>query len=374
MEVRTWLELDQTALTNNFQVLRSFLAPQCLLLGVVKSNAYGHGLIDFSQQLVELGANWLGVDSITEGLALRRAGITLPILILGYTLPSLLAQARQENCSVTISSWENLRAWANLPESERPQVHLKLDTGMTRQGFTEKDWSEVFAFWQQQAGDNSLEGLYTHLSSAKNPAFPQYTQKQLINFEQACQLVKEYGQQPLRHAAATAGALLFPETHFDMVRYGIGLYGIWPALAVKEFLSERLTLKPVLSWRSLISEIKEVPKGTPIGYDGVEKMWRDGRLAIVPIGYWHGFDRELSSIGHVLIKGQRARVVGRVSMDMIIIDVTDIDDLQVGQTITLLGRDGEQEITADEIASLIDTSCYEVITRLNPLMKKNIIN
>lgn len=374
MEVRTWLELDQAALTNNFQVLRSFLASQCLLLGVVKSNSYGHGLIDFSQQLVALGANWLGVDSITEGLALRRAGITLPILILGYTLPNLLSQARQQNCSVTISSWENLRAWAALPENERPQVHLKLDTGMTRQGFTEKDWSEVFAFWQQQAGDNSLEGLYTHLSSAKNPAFPQYTQKQLANFEQACQLVKNYGQQPLRHAAATAGALLFPEAHFDMVRYGIGLYGLWPALAVKGFLSERITLKPVLSWRSLISEVKEVPKDTAIGYDGVEKMWRDGRLAIVPIGYWHGFDRELSSIGHVLIKGQRARVVGRVSMDMIIIDVTDIADVQVGQTVTLIGRDGDQEITADEIASLLDTSCYEVITRLNPLMKKVFIN
>jgi len=365
MEVRTWLELDRKALASNFQLLRQQLTPGCLFLGVVKSNAYGHGLIDFSQQLVELGANWLGVDSITEGLALRRAGITLPIL---------LVEARQQNCSVTISSWENLRAWANLPKNERPQVHLKLDTGMTRQGFMAKDWPEVFAFWQQQAGDNSLEGLYTHLSSAKNPAFPQYTQKQLANFEQACQLAQKYGQQPLRHAAATAGALLFKESHFDMVRYGIGLYGLWPALAVKEFLSERLTLKPVLSWRSLISEVKDVPKGTAIGYDGVEKMWRNGRLAIVPIGYWHGFDRELSSVGHVLIKGQRARVVGRVSMDMIIIDVTDIDDAQVGQTVTLLGRDGEQEITADEIASLLDTSCYEIITRLNPLMKKIIIN
>lgn len=374
MEVRTWLELDKSALVSNFQALRGFLAPQCLLLGVVKSNAYGHGLIDFSQQLVELGVNWLGVDSITEGLALRRAGITVPILILGYTLPNLLGLARQNNCSVTISSWENLRAWAALPENERPQVHLKLDTGMTRQGFMEQDWPEVFAFWQQQAGDNSLEGLYTHLSSAKNPAFPQYTQKQLANFETACELVEKYGQNPLRHAAATAGALLFPETHFDMVRYGIGLYGLWPALAVKEFLTERLTLKPVLSWRSLISEIKSVPKGTAIGYDGVEKMWRDGRLAIVPIGYWHGFDRGLSSIGHILINGQRARVVGRVSMDMIIVDVTDIQDVQVGQTITLLGQDEEQEITADEIAGLLDTSCYEIITRLNPLMKKLIIN
>ncbi|HQB50723.1 MAG TPA: alanine racemase [bacterium] len=374
MEVRTWLELDKSALTSNFQALRGFLDARCLLLGVVKSNAYGHGLIDFSQQLVELGANWLGVDSITEGLALRRAGITVPILILGYTMPNLLSLARQNNCSVTISSWENLRAWAALPENERPQVHLKLDTGMTRQGFMEHDWPEVFAFWQKQAGDNSLEGLYTHLSSAKNPAFPQYTQKQLANFEQASQLVKNYGQKPLRHAAATAGALLFPETHFDMVRYGIGLYGLWPALAVKEFLTERLTLKPVLSWRSLISEIKSVPKGTAIGYDGVEKMWRDGRLAIVPIGYWHGFDRGLSSIGHILINGQRARVVGRVSMDMIIVDVTDIQDVQVGQTITLLGQDEEQEITADEIAGLLDTSCYEIITRLNPLMKKLIIN
>ncbi len=370
MEVRTWLELDQTAIANNYRLLKGRLKAECLIMGIVKSNAYGHGLVDFSQQLSKLGVNWLGVDSITEGLALRRAGITEPILILGYTLPNLLPAARQANCSVTISSWENLRAWAALPIDQRPAVHLKLDTGMTRQGFMEQDWSKVFEFWQQQASNDSLEGLYTHLAAAKNPSFPQFTQQQLVAFARAGQLANQFGQKPLRHAAATAGALVFPEAQLDMVRYGIGLYGLWPALAVREFLAEQLPLKPVLSWRSLIAEIKAVPAGASIGYDGAEKMWRDGRLAIIPIGYWQGFDRGLSSIGHVLVQGRRARVVGRVSMDMITIDVTDIPEAQVGQIVTLLGRDGQQEITADEMASLIDTSCYEVVTRLNPLMKK----
>jgi len=373
MEVRTWLELDQAAITNNFQVLKARLTTGCQVMGIVKSNAYGHGLIDFSKQLVALGANWLGVDSITEGLALRRAGIDLPLLILGYTLPNLLAQARQENCSVTISSWENLRAWAALPADQRPAVHLKLDTGMTRQGFVEQDWPQVFEFWQQQAGDNSLEGLYTHLAAAKNPSFPQFTQGQLDAFSRACQLANKFGQKPLRHAAATAGALVFPAAQLDMVRYGIGLYGLWPAAAVRQVLQEQLSLKPVLNWRSLIVEIKAVPQGASVGYDGVEKMWRDSRLAIVPIGYWQGFDRGLSSIGHVLLQGRRARVIGRVSMDMITVDITDIPDVQVGQIVTLLGRDGEQEITADEIAALLETSCYEIVTRLNPLMKKILI-
>lgn len=370
MEVRTWLELDQAAIANNYRLLKDRLRPDCLVMGVVKSNAYGHGLVDFSQQLAQLGVNWLGVDSITEGLALRREGISQPILILGYILPNLLAQARQSNCSVTISSWDNLRAWAALPTDQRPAVHLKLDTGMTRQGFMEQDWSTVFDFWQQQAGHNSLEGLYTHLAAAKNPSFPQFTQQQLSAFNRAIQLAKQFQQTPLSHAAATAGAIVFPEAQLDMVRYGIGLYGLWPALAVREFLAEQLPLQPVLSWRSLIAEIKTVLAGTSIGYDGAEKMWRDGRLAIVPIGYWQGFDRGLSSIGHVLVQGRRARVVGRVSMDMITVDITDIPEAQVGQVVTLLGRDGQQEITADEIASLIDTSCYEIVTRLNPLMKK----
>ncbi|NCU44231.1 alanine racemase [Candidatus Falkowbacteria bacterium] len=370
MEVRTWLELDQSAIAGNYQLLKGRLKPTCLVMGVVKSNAYGHGLVDFSQQLSQLGVNWLGVDSITEGLALRRAGITEPILILGYTLPNLLAQACQENCSVTISSWDNLRAWAALPVDQRPAVHLKLDTGMTRQGFMEQEWSRVFEFWQQQAGNNSLEGLYTHLAAAKNPSFPQFTQQQLDAFARACQLASQFGQTPLRHAAATAGALVFPESQLDMVRYGIGLYGLWPAAAVRQFLQEQLLLRPVLSWRSLIAEVKAVPQGASVGYDGVEKMWRDSRLAIVPIGYWQGFDRGLSSIGHVLVQGRRARVVGRVSMDMITVDITDIPEAQVGQVVTLLGRDGQQEITADEIASLVDTSCYEIVTRLNPLMKK----
>jgi alanine racemase len=370
MEVRTWLELDQTAIKNNFQILQARLKDGCQIMGIVKANAYGHGLVDFSKQLVELGANWLGVDSITEGLALRRAGINLPILILGYTLPNLLTQARQENCSVTISSWENLRAWAALTADQRPAVHLKLDTGMTRQGFMEQEWSKVFEFWQQQAGDNSLEGLYTHLAAAKNPSFPQFTQNQLDVFTRACQLATQFGQKPVRHAAATAGALVFPQSQLDLVRYGIGLYGLWPAAAVREFLQEQLSLQPVLSWRSLIAEIKSVPQGASVGYDGVEKMWRDSRLAIVPIGYWHGFARGLSSIGHVLIQGRRARIIGRVSMDMITIDITDIPAVQVGQIVTLLGRDGEQEITADNIATLLETNCYEIVTRLNPLMKR----
>lgn len=373
MEVRTWLEIDKLAVAHNFQVLKERLSKPCLTLGVVKSNAYGHGLIDFSQQLISLGVDWLGVDSITEGLALRRAGIKLPILILGYTLPSLLPQARQEDCSVTISSWENLHAWSALPLEQRPKVHLKIDTGMTRQGFMANEWSQVFQFWQTQAGDSSLHGLYTHLAAAKNPSFPQFTQQQLEAFAEACRLAQRFGQQPLRHAAATAGTLVFPESQLDMVRLGIGLYGLWPAAAVREFLGDHLLLKPVLSWRSLIAEIKLVPQGAAVGYDGVEKMWRESRLAIVPIGYWHGFDRRLSSIGHVLINGRRVRVIGRVSMDMIVIDITDVPDVKVGQTVTLLGQDGDQEITADELAALLETSCYEIVTRLNPLMKKILV-
>ncbi|MEK7390892.1 MAG: alanine racemase [Patescibacteria group bacterium] len=392
--LRTWIEIDAKAVAHNYKLLRgliSSVSPKTKFMAVVKSNAYGHGLVDFSKEMEKLGADWLGVDSIVEATALRKAGIKSPILVLGYTLPSRLEEAADENISLTVSTFETLEqiaglndglndspnASANIGSNKKLSIHIKVDTGMHRQGFLLADIPRVISKLKSLHGNISVEGLFTHLAAAKNPSFPTKTSAQLEEFGLWQKAFAEAdisaGRPLIIHAAASAGAIIYPQSHFNMARFGITVYGLWPSVQVRGFAEEKLPLKPVLSWRTIIGEIKNVKKGESVGYDLVETLERDTTLAVCPVGYWHGLPRAISSVGHVLVRGQRARIVGRVSMDMITIDVTDISGVKIGDAVTLIGRDGNEEIRAQEIAGLSETSDYEIITRINPLIKRIIV-
>jgi alanine racemase len=259
---------------------------------------------------------------------------------------------------------------ANDDEQQVLKVHIKIDTGMHRQGFQLSEVDE--AFRQIQALENvQVTGIFTHFAAAKNPAFPADTLSQIDKFEKAYEKAKQYfGDGLIRHAAATSGTLLFPQSHYDMVRIGIGLYGLWTSKEAKAYCGDNIELKPALSWKTVVAEVKNVVAGERVSYDFTEKLSRDSKIAILPIGYWNGFRRSLSSVGHVLIRGQKAKVLGRVTMDMIIVDVTNIENVKSGDLVTLIGRDGELVVTADDIAALTETSNYEVVTQLNPLMKR----
>lgn len=371
--LRTWIEVDREALSHNYKVLRDTLSPGCKLMAVAKSNAYGHSLIDFSREIEKLGTDWIGVDSIIEAIALREAGIKVPIFVLGYTLPEMLARAAELDISLTVSTFETFGAIADTDFVKKLKVHIKVDTGMHRQGFQEKDMPAVLDEIKKLAtsgGKIEVEGLFTHFAAAKNPSFPQRTLAQISLFEKWMNAFKEAGLNPIRHACASGGTLIFPQAHFDMVRIGISLYGLYPSKEAELFMKDKIDLKPILSWRTLIGEVKDVSKGERVGYDFTEEFKRDSKIAICPIGYWHGYPRNLSSIGYVLVRGKRARVIGRVSMDMITIDVTDISHVEVGDEVTLIGRDGEETVSAEEIALAVENSPYEVITRLNPLIKR----
>lgn len=336
-------------------------------MAVVKSNAYGHDLFQFSKLAAKLGADWLGVDSIVEGEALRKAGVKIPILALGFTLPEKFAEAAKHKISLTISTLVGIKEL----KKHKVKFHLKIDTGMHRQGFLLKEVPRVLKILKQnKISPENFEGIYTHFAAAKNPAFPADTQKQLVLFNGAVKLAKLAGFTPLAHAAATSGAILFPEAHLDMARIGIGLYGLWPSREMAAGFAEKLNLRPALSWKTIISEIKSLPAGSRIGYDFAETLSRPGRIAICPIGYWHGYPRALSAVSRALVRGQKAKVLGRVSMDMIIIDVSKIKNIAVNDTAVLLGRLGKTEITADELANLSGTTNYEAVTRLNPLMRR----
>ncbi|MEI7792541.1 MAG: alanine racemase [Candidatus Berkelbacteria bacterium] len=366
--IRTWIEIDKSALKHNYNVFRGLIAPNVKLMAIAKSNAYGHGLIEYAETMAALGTDWLGVDSITEALKLRSRGLKTPILILGHTLAERYQECSENNLTIALSSFDQIKNIKPVPYNIA--VHIKIDTGMHRQGF---QLEEVEKASQQIKKIQNIEvtGIFTHFAVAKNPAFPTDTNEQIRQFEEACNIAKKYfGKGLIKHAAATAGTLLFPKSHYDMVRIGIGLFGLWTSKEAEAYLLGKVELKPALTWKTIVAEVKKVKAGERISYDLTEKLSIDSKIAILPIGYWNGFRRSLSSIGHVLIRGQRAKVLGRVTMDMIIVDVTNIANVKSGDEVTLIGRDGDLQITADEIAILCETSNYEIVTQLNPLMRR----
>ncbi|MEI6378679.1 MAG: alanine racemase [Candidatus Falkowbacteria bacterium] len=368
--LRTWFEISRANLEHNYQVLRRLLGTQTRFLAVAKSNAYGHSLVDYARAVEELGVDFLGLDSVLEAFRLRDQGIKAPMLVLGYTLLDNVSAAAALNISLTVSSWPGLEAIIN-KAPKGLKIHLKFDTGMCRQGFFPNEARAVLdRILAIPEGILIIEGVYTHFAGAKNPAFPAGTKNQMTQFEEVLAEFTSRGLAPIRHAAATSGAIAFPEAHYDMVRVGIGLMGLWPSREVEYAFADKLDLRPILQWKTVVSEVKTVPAGSRVGYDGTEVLERPTIIAVLPIGYWHGYDRSLSSLGRVIINGHRARVLGRVSMDMIVVDVTDAPEVTVGDEAILLGSDGTAEFSADEMADLAGTSNYEIITRLNPLIKR----
>jgi alanine racemase len=368
--LRTWIEVDTKALGHNYRLFRKLLPPGCRLMAVAKSNAYGHGLYDNAPVMERLGVDWLGVDSIVEAVTLREIGIRKPILVLGYTLPARFEEAVRHDISLTVSSFESLKALQGFRQAGRIKLHVKIDTGLHRQGFFAAELPRVIRMLKKNLKHLDIEGVYTHFAKAKDPQDRAYTLGQVDQFRTALGVFRKAGFAPLGHACATAGMFNHSDAFFDMVRIGIGLMGLWPSLEMKAALEKAYVLKPALSWRTIVSEIKKLPAGAGVSYELTETLRRNSKAGVCPIGYWHGFPRSLSSVGEVLVRGRRARVLGLVTMDMIVVDLTDIPRVSVGDIVTLLGRDQKDEVTAYEMAQKAGVSHYELLTRLNPLIQK----
>jgi len=407
--LRTWIEINRNALEHNVRQFLKLIPARTRLMAVVKSNAYGHGIVQVAEFLANqmrinsrIFANknsrlisdklWFGVDSIVEALRLREEGIKNPILVLGSTLPNRMKEAAEQNIILTVSNFESLSSL--IRANKRIAFHLKIDTGMHRQGFLPKEMPRllrVIGRWPLAVG-RSFQGVYTHFASAKDRAYPTYTLQQFGEFKTAVRQFEKAGYKNLmKHAAASGGALLFPQAHLDMVRIGIGLYGCWPSPETEAQYSlpvnrqhathssvrlgtnnpQRFELNPVLTWKTIVSEVKEIPTGSFVGYDLTERVHRKTKIAILPVGYWHGIDRGLSSIGEVLIHKRRRKIIGRVSMDMVVVDVTDAPAVSVGAEAVLIGKQGKERIAAEEIALRIGSTSYEVLTRINPLIERN---
>jgi len=373
--LKTWVEIDKKAALFNVKTIRSVLKKKTKIYAVVKSNAYGHGLREFSL-IVNSKVDGFCVDSVYEGETLRSIGIKKPILVLGPTLSKTeLKLASENDLEITVSTFESLKQILGIKQI--PDFQIKVDTGMHRQGFFVKDLKRVLGFIKKNKLSDNLKGVYTHFASAKDVSYPNYTNNQAEEFKYAKKLFEKAGfKNVLFHTSATGGAILYPQTHFDMVRIGIGLYGYWPSKESEtqhSLVNKReLTLTPVLSFKAKVSEVKKLKKGDFVGYDLTEKIQKDTNVAIVPIGYWHGLSRVFSHRGYVLVKGKKCRIIGRISMDLITIKCDSVN-VKSGDVVSIIDKDKNKVLRATDLAEIVGTISYEIITTINPLIKRVVV-
>jgi len=370
MSELTWVEISSKALHNNIARLRSLIGRSTLLCACVKANAYGHGLCEAGRTFIDAGADWLSVHALHEARRLRQSGLACPIYILGPLSPDDYPEALQLDCRLVVYNEADIAHIARAARScNKPaRLHVKIETGANRQGIG-PGLLEPLCTAIAENPDLLLEGLATHFANIEDTTDHSFAKAQLNRLHAALKLLDARGiKAPIVHCANSAATIIFPESHFKMVRTGIAAYGMWPSNETYvSFVKERtngFVLKPALTWKSRVAQIKDVPGGEYIGYGCTFKTGHATRLAVVPVGYYDGFDRGITE-GHVLIRGQRAPIRGRICMNLLMAEITDIGDVNPGDEVVLLGCDGDECISAEQIARWSNTINYEVTTRIN---------
>lgn len=342
---------------------------------VIKSNAYGHGLRLVASILMAESPPQLAVNYASEGQELRELGYQGTIVVVGPVFPGDLPIAAKFRLEVFLAGSAVLKAWTE--QADRPRGHLKFDTGLSRQGFLVADAASLARDLLPWGSD--LAGICTHFANVEDVLEHDYAKSQLNEFELARAAFASKSFCLKAHAASSASTLLLPESRYDYCRVGISLFGLWPSKASRlSFLQQRpalLELAPVLAWRAEIAAIKNIKAGKFVGYGCTFRAVKDMKLAVVPVGYYEGFPRVASNHGaYVLILGQRCPLVGRVSMNMIIVDVSHLDQVAESDSVTLIGQDGGEAISAGDFADWSQTIHYEALTRLNAVIPRKIVN
>jgi alanine racemase len=360
----TWLEIDLSAIGNNTRLIKSLVGPNVKVLISLKADAYGHGALKVARTALHNGASTLGVATVSEATPLREAGITAPILVFGYVPLWQMREAVRLGVTVTLYSGEAAQALsrAALALGKTVNVHVKIDTGMGRLGMRAEQLDEIITLIRtiKSLPGLVLEGLYTHFAMA-DAADQTYTQMQLQRLHTILYHLEQQGlRPPIVHAANSAATLALPETHFDMVRPGIAIYGLHPSSEVR--LPDGF--RPALSFKTQVAQVKLVPAGEGIGYGCTYITERPTRVAVLPVGYADGFRRAPRNWGTVLIHGQEAPILGHICMDQCMVDVTHIPQTRVGDEVVLIGRQGNATLTAEQIAQRLGTINYEVVAEI----------
>ncbi|MGI6345297.1 MAG: alanine racemase [Bacillota bacterium] len=359
----TWAEIDLDNLIHNIGAVRRILPDDCEIFGVVKADAYGHGAVRVAQTALAAGANRLAVSIVDEAWELRKAGIAAPILILGYTPAGQGELAARLGLSVTVYDRANAESLAMgaLRAGRQLKVHLKIDTGMSRLGVAPPDAARLAQYCARLPGIE-LEGVFTHFARADEADITP-TCEQLRRFQAALRGIEATGIQiPLVHAANSASAIRFPDTRFNAIRLGLSMYGLYPDPLLKDYGVE---LRPAMSLRTTVSFARWVPANTAVSYGGRHITEAPAYLVTLPIGYADGLSRLLSGKAEVLLRGRRVPLVGTICMDQCVVDATQVADAVIGDEVVIWGRQGDAEITVDEVAQRLGTISYEVLCLLS---------
>ena len=369
-----WAEIDLKAIAHNVAELRRITQLESKLMAVVKSNGYGHGAVEVAECALQNGADTLGVARIEEGIQIREAGIRAPILIFGYTLPERAADLLKYELTPCVYTVAAARKFSETAASleKKIKAHLKVDTGMGRLGqlannfkadnstaINADDIEEALAI----AGLNSLEleGIFTHFATADS-SDKSYAEKQLHLFINYLRRLQQAGvNPPVTHAANSAALIDMPQSHLDMVRPGIAIYGLYPSDEVRK---KKANLKPAMALKTRIIHLKKVPAGFKVSYGITHETRKPTTIATVPVGYADGLSRGLSSRGQMLVHGQRVPIIGRVCMDLTMLDVGSIENVQMGDEVVIFGQQGNETLTVDEMAAMLKTINYEIVSTM----------
>ena len=372
-----WVEVNLGAIEHNARRLVE-IAGGAAVMAMVKANAYGHGAVEVSRAALRGGAHWLGVVSVGEGIELRRAQIDAPNLVLGPTLPRWARAGVANNLTLTIFSMDTARAVADAARESnvRARVHVEVDTGLSRLGVM-PDQALAFARAVRDLSSIEIEGVWTHFAAADTPDARgilgwgrEYTQQQLARFRRVVDALDDAGiRVRYRHCANSPAILNLAAARFNLVRSGILLYGLDPSPAVPrppDFI-------PALSFKTTVALVKPVPAGAYVSYGCAFRAERPTRLAVIMIGYADGFRRQPHNYGAVLVRGKRAPIVGRVCMDQTMVDVTDVEGVQEGDEVVLIGKQGTEEISAEEVGEKLGTNNYEAVTTISARVERRYV-
>ena len=371
-EERVLAIVDLDAIASNIKNIRAKVDKNSGIIGIIKADAYGHGSVETAKVLLDNGADWLAVAVVDEGLNLRKNGITAPILLLGYTPELRLNDVINNGFIQTVYSYDTAKKLSDAASAlgKKAVIHIKIDTGMGRIGYRVNEESADEIVKISKLPNIDVNGMFTHFSTA-DEADKAYTLEQYNKFVKMNDMLEKRGLHiPVKHAANSAAIMDFDNMMFNMVRPGIILYGAYPSDEVKK---ENLSLSPAMSIKTHVSYVKDVNEGDSISYGRKYTAPSKRRIATIPVGYADGFIRAYSNGGKVLVRGEYAPIVGRICMDQFMVDVTDIDGVEVNDEVVLMGKQGDKEITADFIASVLDTINYEVFCTLSKRVPRQYI-
>ena len=358
--VVTWAEINLDAIARNVQAIKEFVGPDTALIASVKANAYGHGLRPVARVALEAGATWLAVHRVQAAIALREAGIMAPILLLGHIPPSGIRLILEHRITPTLVEAETARL-ISAQATHPVHVHVKIDTGMSRYGL-EPEWAVDYVRDIARLPHIVVEGLFSHFASADEPNL-EFAQRQWLRFQGILQAIEDAGFSiPMPHICNSAGLVTMPEAHLAAVRPGLLIYGMAPSSeSVPPF-----PLRRALTLKSTVTKLRDLEAGSTISYGRTFTAERPMRAALIPLGYGDGYPRLISNRGYLLIHGKKAPIRGRICMDQLVVDVTEIPDVRVEDEVVAIGRQGEAEITAEEVGAWAETIHYEITTSLLP--------